>query len=175
MLQQLKLHPDSVCDAVVRIDASLAREAGYLVLRAIVHGTIDALRLPSVVAAERADELWQHTCCEVFIRPPGDVYYEFNLAPSTRWAAYRFDAYRLGMANATVIAPVITVAADAAQFELHARIDCTQLSLSGKGCRAGLSVVIEETTGRKSYWALAHAPGKPDFHHAAGFVIELEP
>jgi hypothetical protein len=33
--------------------------------------------------------------------------------------------------------------------------------------------VIEETSGGKSYWALAHPPGKPDFHHADGFVYEL--
>jgi hypothetical protein len=33
--------------------------------------------------------------------------------------------------------------------------------------------VIEETNGAKSYWALKHPPGKPDFHHADGFVLEL--
>jgi len=30
----------------------------------------------------------------------------------------------------------------------------------------GLSAVLEETNGRKSYWALAHPPGKADFHHS---------
>jgi hypothetical protein len=39
--------------------------------------------------------------------------------------------------------------------------------------RLGLSAVIEETSGRKSYWALAHPPGKPDFHHADCFAYEL--
>jgi len=37
----------------------------------------------------------------------------------------------------------------------------------------GLSAVIEETSGRKSYWALAHPPGKPDFHHTDSFALEL--
>jgi hypothetical protein len=36
-------------------------------------------------------------------------------------------------------------------------------------------VVIEETNGNKSYWALAHPAGKPDFHHADGFAYELSP
>jgi hypothetical protein len=36
-----------------------------------------------------------------------------------------------------------------------------------------LTAVIEETNGRKSYWALAHAAGKPDFHHKDGFILEL--
>jgi hypothetical protein len=33
--------------------------------------------------------------------------------------------------------------------------------------------VIEETNGRLSYWALAHPPGKPDFHHSDCFALEL--
>jgi hypothetical protein len=37
----------------------------------------------------------------------------------------------------------------------------------------GLSAVIEEHNGRKSYWALAHRPGKPDFHHSDCFSHEF--
>jgi hypothetical protein len=33
--------------------------------------------------------------------------------------------------------------------------------------------VIEAADGGKSYWALAHPPGRPDFHHAAGFAAHL--
>jgi hypothetical protein len=33
--------------------------------------------------------------------------------------------------------------------------------------------VIEEAGGGISYWALAHPPGRPDFHHADGFALEL--
>jgi hypothetical protein len=36
-----------------------------------------------------------------------------------------------------------------------------------------LTAMIEETDGVKSYWALKHTPGKPDFHHAYGFALEL--
>jgi hypothetical protein len=39
--------------------------------------------------------------------------------------------------------------------------------------RLALSAVIEETDGRKSYWALAHPPGTPDFHHPDCFTLEL--
>jgi len=39
----------------------------------------------------------------------------------------------------------------------------------GWGCRR----LIEETNGAKSYWALAHAPGKPDFHHPDAFALDL--
>ena len=36
---------------------------------------------------------------------------------------------------------------------------------------AGLSAVIEEEGGHKSYWALAHAAGEPDFHQPESFAL----
>jgi hypothetical protein len=39
--------------------------------------------------------------------------------------------------------------------------------------RIGLAAVIEETSGHKSYWALAHPPGRADFHHSDSFVLEF--
>jgi len=39
----------------------------------------------------------------------------------------------------------------------------------------GISTIIEESDGRKSYWALAHPQGKADFHHPDSFVLELPP
>jgi len=38
----------------------------------------------------------------------------------------------------------------------------------------GLCAVIEDGPGALSYWALRHAPGKPDFHHRAAFALELD-
>jgi len=37
----------------------------------------------------------------------------------------------------------------------------------------GLSSVIEEQGGAKSYWALAHPEGNPDFHAPACFAATL--
>jgi hypothetical protein len=36
-----------------------------------------------------------------------------------------------------------------------------------------LSIVLEETDGTKSYWALAHCSDKPDFHAPDCFVGRL--
>jgi hypothetical protein len=41
--------------------------------------------------------------------------------------------------------------------------------------RLGLSALIEDTSGRTSYWALAHPAGKPDFHHNDCFTYEFSP
>ena len=145
---------------------------GNLILSYVVSGRISDLRWPPVVAAARADELWRHTCFEAFIRPStGPDYYEFNFSPSTQWAAYQFSGYRSGMRIATEIAaPRIEVRSNEATFTLQAALELDGLS---SPLHLGLSAVIEETNGRKSYWALAHPPGKPDFHHADCFALEL--
>jgi hypothetical protein len=173
MRQTLRLHPDSHCAAATRIEADVARpRPGNLILSYVVSGKISDLRWPPVVAPTRADELWRHTCFEAFIRAStGSAYYEFNFSPSTQWAAYQFSGYRSGMRIATEIAaPRIEVRSTAESCTLQAALEFDGLS---RPWRIGLSAVLEETNGRKSYWALAHPPGKADFHHADCFALEL--
>ena len=173
MRHTLRLHPDSLCAAATRIEADVAYPCpGSLVLSYVVSGRISDLRLPPVVAAARADELWRHTCFEVFVRGSADPgYYEFNFSPSTQWAAYRFGGYRNGMRVAAEIsAPRIEVRSSAETYTLEAAFAFDGLS---SPLHLGLSAVLEETNGRKSYWALAHPPGKADFHHADCFALEL--
>lgn len=179
MRQVLTLHPDSRCAAVSRIDVEALRpRAGVLALRYVVGGRADGLRLPPPAAPERVDELWRHGCFEAFVRAAsGEAYYEFNLAPSTAWAAYRFTDYRSGMAAADGMeAPRILGRADDAGYVLHAELALGELPdlPADAPWRLGLSAVIEAADGGLSYWALAHPPGKPDFHHPDGFAIELE-
>jgi hypothetical protein len=173
MRHTLRLHPDSLCAAAKRIEIDIARpRPGSLILSYVVSGRIGDLRVPPVVAPARTDELWQHTCFEAFVRAsPGPAYYEFNFSPSTQWAAYHFSGYRSGMrVAAEIAAPRIEVRSDEATFTLQAALEFDGLSSS---LHLGLSAVLEETNGRKSYWALAHPPGNADFHHADCFALEL--
>ena len=173
MRHTLRLHPDSLCVAATKIEAAIARpRPGSLVLSYVVSGRIGDLRMPPIVAAMRADELWQHTCFEAFVRSlAGPGYYEFNFSPSTQWAAYQFDSYRSGMRLATQLgAPRIEVRSSAETYTLQAALEFDGLS---SPLRLGLSAVLEETNGRKSYWALAHPPGKADFHHSDCFTLEF--
>jgi hypothetical protein len=175
----LRLHPDSRCAAVRRIEAEVERpRAGGLTLTYIVIGSIGELRLPSVRPTVRANELWLHTCFEAFLgTSPSAAYYEFNFAPSTQWAAYRFDGYRNGMrAAGEISAPRIEVQSAATRYTLRATLELEGSRLPGTAAwHLGLAAVIEETSGIKSYWALAHPPGKPDFHHADCFTLHLPP
>ena len=180
MRRALTLHPDSRCIAATRIDVDVARpRPAALALRYVVTGRIGDLRLSRMAAAERADELWQHTCFEAFLRAmPGTAYYELNLAPSRQWAAYRFGAYRSEMTVADeVAAPRLEVQSSGESCELRATLELDGLPALPRDAawRLGLSAVIEEISGNKSYWALAHPPGKADFHHDLCFAHELLP
>jgi hypothetical protein len=175
----LKIHPDSRSPTVRQIEVDATRlRAGGLVLRYVVGGKVDKLALPSVTAPTRTDELWRHTCFEAFIRPSlGEAYYELNFAPSTQWAAYRFDNYRTGMRVAGEIGvPRIEIEKAPGQFTLQATLLWDESSELGRAVtwRLGLSAVLERADGDKSYWALAHPAGKPDFHHADCFALELQ-
>ena len=60
-------------------------------------------------------------------------------------------------------------------LDLWATVDISDdavLCLSGEW-QMGLSAVIEERDGTKSYWALAHAPGPPDFHNRNCWIARL--
>jgi hypothetical protein len=169
-------HPDAPREHVASIAVEASRPGpGLLVLSYGLAGALGQLHLPPRAVSRRADELWRRTCFEAFVMA-GTGYLEFNLAPSTEWAAYRFDRYRDGMRGVEGIAePRIEIAATSGRFELRAMLDLYGVAdwpLEAPW-RLGLSAVIEAAGGARSYWALAHPPGPPDFHHAAGFAIEL--
>ena len=179
MRAALKLHPHSHSAAVRHIEVEVARsQAGGVLLRYVVSGRIGDVVWPAVRAPVRTDELWRHTCFEAFIRPAtGEAYYEFNFSPSTQWATYRFDSYRQGgRAAGEIDSPRITVERTPEFFTLQTAPQWDASSELGRATvwRIGLSAVLEERGGHKSYWALAHPPGKPDFHHADGFTLELQ-
>lgn len=165
----LKPHPDTPANAVTAIEVEVAREGGLLRLKYRAIGRMEELLVPAQAAFERADALWKETCFESFVRGSGEAYCEFNFAPSSRWAAYAFDGYRSGMRNFEVAPLFVEANVGDDWFELNAAV-----APGADGVwRVGLSAVIEETDGRKSYWALAHARGKPDFHHGDGFALKL--
>jgi hypothetical protein len=169
----LERHPDVQCAPLRGIEASVARSPdGRLKVVYVLEGEIDRLRIPAPQPPRIAERLWQHTCCEIFIaRKDLRSYHEFNLSPSGEWAAYAFARYRKGALLADpALDPRIAVNRSGDRLELEARI---RLKYEGK-ILIGLSAVVEDEDGRLSYWALRHAPGKPDFHHPEAFALELD-
>ena len=138
-------------------------------LEYVLEGDIDGLRVPATRPPRVADKLWQHTCCELFVaRASQPGYREFNFSPSGEWAAYSFSAYREG-APMEIEAPGIQLTRDRRRLALTARIPAEDEAL-----RIGVCAVVEDAHGGISYWALRHAPGKPDFHHPQSFAMELD-
>jgi hypothetical protein len=120
---------------------------------------------------QRADDLWQTTCFEAFLKDDAaDAYREWNFAPSGDWAAYDFTARREGRVNADTGEPYIRVEDNMTWWALGATIAVD----ADTEWQLGLSAVLEEKDGTKSYWALAHPNlEKPDFHDPACFTARL--
>ena len=174
----LHCHPDTPCTAVESIKSALSWKHGRLLtITYVLNGIVDHLRIPPYRSARRVDDLWQHTCFELFIGAKYDAeYYEFNFSPSGEWAAYGFCDYRDGKPiDVEGLEPKIALQRDDDKLELSAVIHSDRLPGFGPNVCLwlGLSAVIEDLHGSLSYWALKHPPGKPDFHHADGFALEL--
>lgn len=174
----LHCHPETPCAAVAAVKAAISWEAERrLKIVYTLSGAVDRLRIPPRGAVRRLDGLWRHTCFELFLGAQNDAeYYEFNFSPSGEWAAYAFHDYRLGGFDAgDGLEPEITVAQGVEPLLLSAALRVDQLpGISPKiKLSIGICAVVESLDGSFSYWALRHAPGKPDFHHADSFALEL--
>jgi len=136
-----------------------------------VSAPLSRFALPAPAEPARADELWQTTCFEAFLRPAGEeAYREWNFAPSGQWAAYDFAATRTDMKNADVAGPYVRIEDNFTWWALGA----TFAADADTHWELGLSAVLEEKDGAKSYWALAHPAGdRPDFHDPVCFAARL--
>jgi hypothetical protein len=176
----LVLHPACSAGPVRSITASGLLEAGgRITLDYELHGELQKLRLPALVAAPtRRDGLWQHSCFELFARRGGaPQYLEFNFSPAGDWAAYAFDGYRSRqLPHPPATSDVQLGHLDTGVLKLRA---CTVLPepLPGSGApgrwQINVAAVLETRAGELSYWALRHPQPRPDFHDAAGFTISL--
>jgi hypothetical protein len=176
----LTCHRESPTDAVRSIAARVCRRPeGKLAVAYVLEGDLDRLRVPPPQPPRIGSRLWEHTCCEIFIARKGlPAYHEFNFSPSGEWAAYAFDGYRApgpGGPETSLPVPQIAVRSGAGKLELEAVISLGRLSAQHSGVQLslGLSAVIEDSRGTLSYWALRHPPGRPDFHHADAFALEV--
>ena len=153
---------------------ALAR-AGAMRFEYRLTGEIAKLAIPRRLPPQRTERLWEHTCFEAFVAPAGgDGYCELNFSPSTEWAVYEFDGYRQGMRPLVSAAPTLTVVETASELRVMASAELGAFARAPWPWRIGLTAVVEDRAGGRSYFALEHPRAKPDFHDAAAFAISLD-
>jgi hypothetical protein len=176
-------HPDTPCAAVHAVTARVHRAAdGTLSAQYVLNGDVARLNVAASSSPPYVGrDLWRHTCCELFVSRGEDAYHEFNFAPSGAWAAYAFERYRHGapLSGDALGGPLVSALAartkpDKIELDASIRLDRLSPQLAAAKLLIAVSTVIEEPSGRVSYWALRHPPGKPDFHHRDGFALELD-
>lgn len=166
-------HPDEQAAPARSVVAHVGRLGDReLAFRFEIVGEMSGIVWPPPAPSSRTDGLWRRTCFEAFVRrPQEDRYVELNYATSGGWAAYGFSGYRTGPVDLDAM--------------IHGRFrnqtSCATIAwwaalpdLAGVGeLYLNLSAVIEATDGTRTHWALAHAPGPPDFHNPDCFTARL--
>ncbi len=188
MRLELTVHPAAAAEGRVAVELIAAQNVLHVVydIEAVDSIVVPPLRAAS---AQRHDELWRHTCCELFAAraayastAEGGAYREFNFAPAGDWAAYAFDSPRRGMRPLTLeTAPGIHASrSDAAAPALHAPAISQRLSIKVELPRSAVDecpflwpTVILETTRGIGYWALRHHGPQADFHRAENFLTAI--
>lgn len=162
------IHPD------LAVTANLQWRDGQLAITYRIAGAPASLSLPRPAAVpQRRDGLWQHTCCEIFIAAADTpAYVELNFSPGGDWAAYAFSGYRQPAQLPQGAPPPIATQAEPGGISLFTTVDANFLP-PAPGWHVGLSCVLEDTDGQRSYWALKHAGKQPDFHLRESFVLTL--
>ncbi|QIL02707.1 DOMON-like domain-containing protein [Sphingomonas sinipercae] len=173
---ELSHHPATPPSSPIKLWATVDHAAAFGAMATTniwfgIGAPAERFLLPHSAEPSRRDGLWQTTCFEAFLQQPGsDAYREWNFAPSGDWAAYDFTGYREGMSEADIgAAPYIRLEDNFTWFALGATIATD----AGAQWQLGLSAVLEEKDGTKSYWALAQPKEKPDFHHPDCFTAKL--
>lgn len=138
-----------------------------------------AIYIPELSSSpNRQDNLWQTTCFEIFIKAANrKPYVEWNFSPTGDWACYFFHTYReQGPIIDTIKPHIITQLSNQESqqcFSLEATIPTPKRLFHAENYEVALCSVTNQTNGSMKYWALKHAPSKPDFHHETSFQLRV--
>lgn len=167
-------------DAVMGIEYVVWRDGGRIGVEYDIHGMLSHLVIPeqcSGATDKRRDDLWRHTCFELFVKEADEKkrgYLECNFTPSGNWNVYSFGSHRKEMADADIVtSPAITTTTMKKMYSLRAEVDLTGLVSESSVIDIGVSCLVENRNGKLGYWALSHPKETPDFHDPRSFLIRL--
>jgi hypothetical protein len=146
-----------------------------IVISFIIQGTCNKVKWPSRnQAPQRKDNLWQHTCFELFLgNNKSEQYLEYNFSPSLDWNATLFQNYRKSSEPANCEPPhnKIIQLTDS-RHEYQVTIPLTKAE-TAQTLNLGITTIIESTDSQIMYYALTHTANKPDFHQRDSFILTL--
>lgn len=159
------------------LEAEIQSRGTELVLEYSLKDPEGLFEMPKTAASwttgevSRRDGLWQATCFEAFLQPSGSSqYYEFNFALTPAWNAYKFTGYREPQPPQSTEDFVLKAMAWE-PTKKHLRVVLENKS-TASNFNAGLTAILQEKSGLKHYYAVAHKGPKPDFHLIESFILQ---
>lgn len=160
----------------VAISGNLRLQNNKINISYRIVGDIDKIQLPGIsVHPSRKDQLWNSTCCELFLGASNKpAYWEYNFSPSHDWALFSFTDYRKNKTDDPSIAAIdITTNIDnGREFTLNTLLTIPD-ALLGHDLDVGVSSIVKDHAGNIHYYALSHPGDKPDFHQRNCFTIHV--
>ncbi|HHO56714.1 MAG TPA: DOMON-like domain-containing protein [Trueperaceae bacterium] len=152
-------------DMVVRLELN----PNSLQLNYSIHANLDNLILPTIQKEiKRADNLWQNTCFEAFLKlKDSPKYLELNLSPFSAYNVYSFDDYRQGMKDMDIAEIKLNSLKEAHNYKFSADLRFVD---SFDFEAISICAIIKLSSGETSHWAIKHKSSKPDFHLASSFI-----
>ena len=158
----------------IEIKTRIHRQSKILNIDYHLQGDLSQIVLPEVEPCiSRQDNLWQTTCFEFFLAIFNTPeYWEFNLAPTGDWNIYRFAKYRRGMQPETRFEHLpLKVESQENSYYLETAIALDKIVSGDTPLEIAVTIVIEDTQGNISYWAISHPGTEADFHRRDSFIL----
>ena len=175
----LNRHGESMHGVFSSISAQVERIGDSISIVYFFGFTKNTSQFDRVPQIRLGEALWNRTCFELFLQPATlQEYYEWNFAPDGAWSAYRLADYRSNIStDPDVQLTAATNRCGPSGGELHRTMQLApgHRLLAVEPCQLAISAVDCECSRPAVYWALAHPPGQPDFHHPTCFTATLPP
>ena len=138
--------------------------------------SIDWPHLQAGISGQRRDELWKHTCLELFIQPVAQKqYWEFNVSPAGDWNCYHFTDYRNEMKTEDSVESIKTWLSRSDDLQTTVQITLPlPPALKDTDWSVGVCAVLQDKQQSLHYYAIKHCDKKPDFHLSNSFTLVLK-
>ena len=149
----------------IKIESSLEIEEKNVKLEFIIRGNLEEYIFAQSATKQRANELWKHTCFELFF---GDKkrasYIEINISPSTAWNIYQFHHHRVfDKEEASLFHPLIKTLKIEDEYRLLFEHKFDKIPLD-KELIFNLAVILLDKNKKRYFYTIKKKNEEVDFH-----------